>query len=58
MAIILNKISKTFGSRILFEDVSMSFNAGNRYGVTGPNGSGKSTLMKIIMGLKSLLKGR
>ena len=50
--IILNKISKSFGSRILFDDVTLSFNAGNRYGLTGPNGSGKSTLMKIMMGLE------
>ncbi len=50
--ITLNKISKSFGSRVLFDDVTISFNAGNRYGLTGPNGSGKSTLMKIMMGLE------
>jgi ATPase subunit of ABC transporter with duplicated ATPase domains len=49
--ITLKEISKSFGSRILFENVSFTFNPGNRYGLTGPNGSGKSTLMKIIMGL-------
>ncbi len=48
--ITLNKISKSFGSRILFDDVTMTFNAGNRYGLTGPNGAGKSTLLKIMMG--------
>lgn len=47
-SITLNKISKSFGSRVLFEDVTITFNAGNRYGLTGPNGSGKSTLLKII----------
>ncbi len=47
--ITLNKVSKSFGSRVLFDDVSMTFNAGNRYGLTGPNGAGKSTLLKIIM---------
>lgn len=49
--ITLSRISKSFGSRLLFEDVTVTFMPGNRYGLTGPNGSGKSTLMKIIMGL-------
>src|SRR5687767_7917265 len=48
--IVLDKISKSFGARSLFENVTIAFNEGNRYGLTGPNGSGKSTLMKIIMG--------
>jgi ATPase subunit of ABC transporter with duplicated ATPase domains len=53
----LNKISKSFGSRVLFEDVTITFNAGNRYGLTGPNGSGKTTMMKIIMGLEEPTTG-
>ncbi len=48
--ITLDKISKSFGSRVLFDSVTITFNPGNRYGLTGPNGSGKSTLLKIIMG--------
>lgn len=56
-AITLNKISKSFGSRILFEDVTITFNPGNRYGLTGPNGAGKSTLLKIVMGLEEPLSG-
>lgn len=55
--ITLSNISKSFGSRILFEDVTVKFNAGDRYGLTGPNGSGKSTLLKIIMGLEEPLTG-
>lgn len=55
--ITLNLISKSFGSRILFENVIASFNAGNRYGLTGPNGAGKSTLLKIIMGLEEPTSG-
>jgi ATPase subunit of ABC transporter with duplicated ATPase domains len=39
-----------FGARILFEDVTTSFLAGRRYGLTGPNGSGKSTFMKLFTG--------
>ncbi|MCB1119261.1 MAG: ATP-binding cassette domain-containing protein, partial [Chlamydiia bacterium] len=48
--ITLDKISKSFGSKVLFEDVTMTFNVGNRYGLTGPNGAGKTTLLKIMMG--------
>jgi ATPase subunit of ABC transporter with duplicated ATPase domains len=55
--ITLNKISKSFGSRILFDDVTMTFNAGNRYGLTGPNGAGKTTLLKIIMGMEEPTSG-
>lgn len=55
--ITLNKISKSFGSRVLFENVTITFSAGNRYGLTGPNGSGKSTLLKIIMGLEEPTTG-
>jgi len=55
--ITLNKVSKSFGSRVLFEDVTATFNAGNRYGLTGPNGCGKSTLLKIIMGLEEATGG-
>lgn len=56
-AITLNRISKSFGSRILFDDVTMTFNPGNRYGLTGPNGSGKSTLLKIVMGMEEPTSG-
>ncbi len=57
MTITLQDISKSFGSRVLFDDVNASFNAGNRYGLTGPNGAGKSTLLKIIMGDESPSSG-
>jgi ATPase subunit of ABC transporter with duplicated ATPase domains len=55
--ITLNKISKSFGSRVLFDDVTITFSAGNRYGLTGPNGSGKTTLLKIIMGMEEATSG-
>lgn len=55
--ITLSKVSKSFGSRILFDDVTITFNAGNRYGLTGPNGSGKTTLLKIMMGLEEPTSG-
>lgn len=55
--ITLDGISKSFGTRTLFEDVSITFNRGNRYGLTGPNGSGKTTLMRIIMGQEDATTG-
>ena len=39
-----------FGSRILFEDVSIMFSPGNCYGLIGANGCGKSTFLKILSG--------
>jgi ATPase subunit of ABC transporter with duplicated ATPase domains len=39
-----------FGTKPLFENVSVKFGDGNRYGLIGANGSGKSTLMRIIGG--------
>ncbi|MFA4914314.1 MAG: ATP-binding cassette domain-containing protein, partial [Burkholderiaceae bacterium] len=39
-----------FGPKPLFENVSVKFGEGNRYGLIGANGSGKSTFMKIIGG--------
>ncbi|HLB58055.1 MAG TPA: ATP-binding cassette domain-containing protein, partial [Gammaproteobacteria bacterium] len=39
-----------FGSKPLFENVSVKFGGGNRYGLIGANGSGKSTFMKILGG--------
>jgi ATPase subunit of ABC transporter with duplicated ATPase domains len=41
-------ISMNFGTKVLFENVNVTFNNGERYGLTGPNGSGKSTFMKIL----------
>jgi ATPase subunit of ABC transporter with duplicated ATPase domains len=46
----LNNISKRYGARTLFEDVTTTFLPGRRYAISGPNGAGKSTLMKILTG--------
>ena len=48
--IIVSEVSKGFGTRTLFDNVSVKFSPGNRYGLTGPNGAGKSTFMKILSG--------
>ena len=50
--VILNvdKISKSFGSRVLFSDASFRINERDRYALVGPNGAGKTTLLNIIVG--------
>ncbi|WP_275097228.1 ABC-F family ATPase [Sedimenticola hydrogenitrophicus] len=43
-------ITMQFGAKPLFENISVKFGNGNRYGLIGANGCGKSTLMKILGG--------
>jgi ATPase subunit of ABC transporter with duplicated ATPase domains len=49
--LIANNLTMQFGAKPLFENVSVKFGEGNRYGLIGANGCGKSTLMKILCGL-------
>src|SRR6266508_6569117 len=50
-------VSMRFGSKVLFDDVTTTFSAGRRYGLTGPNGAGKSTFMKLLTGEQPPQKG-
>jgi ATPase subunit of ABC transporter with duplicated ATPase domains len=43
-------ITMQFGAKPLFENISVKFGDGNRYGLIGANGCGKSTFMKILGG--------
>jgi ATP-binding cassette subfamily F protein uup len=45
-----NSLAKSFGSRTLFENISLGISEGERLGLIGPNGAGKSTLLKILSG--------
>jgi ATP-binding cassette subfamily F protein uup len=45
-------LSKSFGARPLFRDISVSFDDAERTGLIGPNGSGKSTLLRILAGIE------
>ena len=45
-----DNVTLSFGSRVLFQDVSIKFVPGNCYGLIGANGAGKSTFLKILSG--------
>ena len=44
----ISGLSKNFGSKVLFEKVTLQLNPGERYGLVGANGSGKTTFLKIL----------
>jgi ATPase subunit of ABC transporter with duplicated ATPase domains len=46
----VNNVTLSFGKRVLFDEVNISFTRGNCYGVIGANGAGKSTFLKILSG--------
>ena len=52
-----DKISKSFGGRILYSAATLQLNAGERWGLVGPNGAGKTTLFRMIMGQESIDRG-
>ncbi len=53
----LQNIEKSYGTRLLFKDVSMTFTTEKRLGLVGINGTGKSTFLKILAGQMEADKG-
>ncbi|WP_293847234.1 ABC-F family ATP-binding cassette domain-containing protein [uncultured Parolsenella sp.] len=53
MILLADKVSKSFGGRILYEGATLQLNAGQRWALVGPNGAGKTTLLKIVMGTET-----
>ncbi|GGA68280.1 ABC-F family ATPase [Edaphobacter acidisoli] len=53
----VSNVTMRYGSKLLFEDVSVTFTQDRRYGLTGPNGAGKSTFMKVLTGEIDAQKG-
>jgi len=54
----LSGISKSYGGRVLFEDVTLQINREDRIGLVGPNGAGKTTLFSLILGENSADAGK
>lgn len=52
------QLNKSFGRRLIFNDLNFKFEKQGVYGISGPNGSGKSTLVKIIAGIIGASKGK
>jgi ABC-type multidrug transport system ATPase subunit len=50
MDLSIQKLSKAFNQRIVFQELTFHIKSGSRHAITGANGSGKSTLLKIISG--------
>lgn len=53
MIVLVDKLTKSFGTRVLFEEATLRVNERDRYALVGPNGAGKTTLMNIIAGKDS-----
>ena len=57
MIALADKITKSFGGRVLYSGATLQLNAHERWALVGPNGAGKTTLLKIIMGEESADEG-
>ena len=53
----MEKVSKGYGDRILFQDLGFSLPPNGIIGVIGPNGAGKTTLFRLIMGMEEADSG-
>ncbi|MIV05165.1 ABC transporter ATP-binding protein, partial [Salmonella enterica] len=53
----VENLTKTYGEKSLFENISLTITEGERIGLIGVNGTGKSTLLQIISGSESGDKG-
>ena len=54
----VEKVSKTYGEKELFNNISLGINSGDKIGLIGVNGTGKSTLLKIIAGIEEPDEGQ
>jgi ATP-binding cassette subfamily F protein 3 len=48
--IIINNLSKNYGKKVLFENISLNINRGEKIGLIGPNGAGKTTFFELLLG--------
>ena len=56
--LVAEKISKRYSDKVLFEEISLAVNEGEKIGLIGLNGTGKSTLLKCLAGIESLDAGK
>jgi ABC-2 type transport system ATP-binding protein len=56
-AILVEHVSKVFGTKTILDDISMMVPDGHIYGLSGPNGAGKSILLRILCGLMKPTRG-
>lgn len=54
----IENLTKSFGERTLFQNISLTISQGQRIGLIGVNGTGKSTLLNIIMGREDYQSGQ
>lgn len=47
----MDRVSRSYGTKVVLKDISISYFYGAKIGVIGPNGSGKSSLFKILAGI-------
>ena len=50
-------LKKTFGSRVLFQDINLKLDVGKRYGLIGANGAGKTTFLRMLCGEEDISDG-
>ncbi len=53
----ISKLSKAYGTQVLFDEITFNINSGERVGLVGRNGHGKSTLLKILLGIEEYDSG-
>ena len=53
----VENISKSYGDKVLFRNISFNINEGDKIALIAPNGTGKSSLLKILAGIDSSDRG-
>ncbi|QQE10842.1 ATP-binding cassette domain-containing protein [Planctomycetota bacterium] len=56
--LIAERVSKAYGSKVLFKNIDLKIVRGEKIGIIGPNGAGKTTLVKVLLGLLDSDSGR
>ncbi|HBS60564.1 MAG TPA: hypothetical protein DEA44_15050, partial [Firmicutes bacterium] len=56
--LVMENVAKSYGEKVLFNNINFSIEEGDKIGVVGVNGTGKSTFIKIAAGLEAADEGR